>query len=409
MEYQVPAVVVGMNPTALGIVRSLTPHCRSITAIESDRDEPGTRTRLARVHLIDDLADHETLMSELVDLARSFDDRPVLFVSSDEHVIWAARNREALARHFRLVLPSRDVCESLMFKDRFSELAGRLGLPLPRSAFLPTDGLAGHIAVSGLRYPIILKPANKVGAWEAQHLDKAYIVRDPEDAAAVAARARQAVPAVLAQEFLEGDDGHVYFCLYFSAPGLGEPLLFCGRKLLQWPPLRGSTAVCEPAEAPSLEELTRRLFDGLGVEGFASLEVKYDDSGAFKIIEPTIGRVDLQSYVATLNGMNMPLAGYLSACGRIEEARAFGHRVRSDVVWVYESSMWSLLRSRAIDSRSLLALARRPRGYALSSWSDLGVLGAFASGLIGRAARKALGRAPRLGLRLQAPGYGTGG
>jgi D-aspartate ligase len=407
MDYQVPAVVVGMNPTGLGIVRSLTPHCRSITAIESNRDEPGTRTRLARVHLIDDLADHETLMGELVDLARTFDDRPVLFLSSDEHVVWAARNKEALAHHFRLILPSREVCESLMFKDRFDELAVRLGLPLPRSAYLPTDGLPAHIAVSGLRYPVIIKPANKVGAWEAQKLDKAYIVRSSEDAAAVAARARLAVPAVLAQEFLEGDDGHVYFCLYFAAPGLGDPLLFCGRKLLQWPPLRGSTAACEPAEAPSLEALTRELFDGLGVEGFASLEVKYDDQGAFKIIEPTIGRVDLQSYVATLNGMNMPLVAYLTACGRIEEARAFGHRVRSDVVWVYESSMWSLLRSNALDSRSLLALARRPRGYVLSSWSDLGVLGAFAGSLIERAARKMIGLRP--GLRLQASGLGSEG
>jgi predicted ATP-grasp superfamily ATP-dependent carboligase len=401
MQYEVPAVVVGINPTALGIVRSLTPHCRSITAIESNRDEPGTRTRLARVHLVDDLADHETLLAELVDLARTFDDRPVLFLSSDEHVIWASRNREALAAHFRLLLPSREACETLMFKDRFSELAVKQDLPLPRSAFLPTDGLAAHIGVSGLRYPVIVKPATKVGAWENQGLDKAYILRNPEEAAALGARARRAVPAVLAQEYLEGDDGHVYFCLYLGAPGLGAPLTFTGRKLLQWPPLRGSTAACEPAEVPGLEAMTRRLFDGLGVEGFASLEVKYDDSGAFKIIEPTIGRVDLQSYVATLNGMNMPLCAYLAAVGRLDEAQAYGHQMRSDVVWVYEASIWSLLRSHAVDGRSLLGLARRPKGFALGAWSDPGVLGAFAGSVIHRAARKAIGRLRATGYRLQ--------
>jgi predicted ATP-grasp superfamily ATP-dependent carboligase len=389
MEYDVPAVVVGINPTALGIVRSLTPHCRSIIAIESNRAEPGTRTRLARVHLIDDLSDHETLMAELVDLARSFNERPVLFLSSDEHVVWAVRNREALVAHFRLILPSREVCETLMFKDRFSELATREGLPMPRSAFLPTQGLAAHIAVSGLRYPVILKPANKVGAWEHQGLDKAYIVRSASEAAEVAEKASRAVPAVLAQEYLEGGDGQVYFCLYLAGPGLGEPLLFCGRKLLQWPPLRGSTAACEPAEAPGLEAFTAKLFGGLGVEGFASLEVKYDSAGAFKIIEPTIGRVDLQSYVATLNGMNMPLAAYLTAQGRHEEARAFGQRTRADVVWVYEASLWSLFRTHAVDGASLLGLARRPKGYALASWSDPGVLGAFAGAVLERAARKA--------------------
>src|SRR5262247_4098734 len=101
MEYGVPVVVVGINPTALGIVRSLHPHCSTIIAIESNRDEPGTHTRLARVHL-------------LVDLARTFHERPVLFLSSDEHVVWAVRNREGLAAHYRLLLPSRDVCEALM-------------------------------------------------------------------------------------------------------------------------------------------------------------------------------------------------------------------------------------------------------------------------------------------------------
>jgi D-aspartate ligase len=389
MRYDVPAVVVGMNPTALGIVRSLDPHCSSITAIESNRDEPGTRTRLARVHLIDDLSDHETLMAELVDVARTFEERPVLFLSSDEHVVWAVRNREALAAHFRLILPTREVCDTLMWKDRFSELAARENLPMPRSAFLPLEGLSGHIAVSGLHYPVIIKPANKAGAWEQAGLDKAYIVRSSAEANAVAAKAGRAASAVLAQEYLEGEDGQVYFCLYFAAPGLGEPLTFCGRKLLQWPPLRGSTAVCEPAEAPGLEALTRKLFGGLGVEGFASLEVKYDQNGSFKIIEPTIGRVDLQSYVATLNGMNMPLVAYLAAQGRIDEARAFGQRIRSDVVWVYEASMWCLWRTHALAGSSLLGLARRPKGYALASWSDPAVLGAFAGGMIERAARKA--------------------
>jgi D-aspartate ligase len=389
MEYEVAAVVVGLNPTGLGLVRSLHPHCSNIIALESNRDEPGTHTRLARVQMIDDLSDHETLMAELVDLARTFNERPVLFLSSDEHVMWAARNRGALETHFRLLLPPYEVCETLMFKDRFSELAARERYPMPRSAFLPTEGLLGNIAVSGLEYPLILKPANKTGAWEQQGLEKAYIVRNPEEAVRVAEKAGRVVSAVMAQEYLEGEDGQVYFCLYLSAPGLGAPLLFTGRKLLQFPPLRGSTAACEPAEAPGLESLTRKLFDGLGVEGFASLEVKYDNTGAFKIIEPTIGRVDLQSSVATLNGMNMPLASYLAALGRFDEARAFGRQVRSDVVWVYEASMWSLLRTHALGGTSLLGLARRPKGYALASWSDPAVLGAFAGGVIERAARKA--------------------
>ena len=52
------------------------------------------------------------------------------------------------------------------------------------------------------------------------------------------------VDDVLVQEYLEGGDGQIYFCLYLAAPGLSPPVTFVGRKILQWPPLRGSTAAC---------------------------------------------------------------------------------------------------------------------------------------------------------------------
>jgi D-aspartate ligase len=387
-RYEIPAVVVGLNPTALGVVRSLTHHCARLVALESDRSEPGTRTRLATVRLVSDLSDHEALLAELVSLSRGFDERPVLFLSSDEHVLWAVESRAILEHYYRLILPARELCQMLMFRDRFFALAEREGWPVPDSAFLPTADLPRHVDATGLRYPLILKPTNKAGAWERHGLDKAYIVRDAGEAAAVAARAAHVVPAVLAQRYLEGDDSHVYFCLTFFASSLGEPLVFCGRKLLQWPPLRGSTAACEPALVPELAAFSSRLFRRLGVEGFASLEVKYDGAGGFKIIEPTIGRVDLQSYIATLNGVNLPLAAYLVATGCPDEARAFAHRTRSDVAWIYETSLWSLLRTGAVGGSALLDLARRHKGFALSSWSDPHVLGAFAAGKLAATARK---------------------
>jgi D-aspartate ligase len=359
-RYEIPAVVVGLNPTALGVVRSLTHHCARLVALESDRTEPGTRTRLATVRLVDDLCDHEALLAELVSLSRGFDERPVLFLSSDEHVLWAAENRAVLEHYYRLILPSRDLCQTFMFKDRFFALAARERWPVPDSAFVPTTELPRHLEAAGLRYPLILKATSKAGAWERHGLDNAYIVRDAGEAAAVAARAAHVVPALLAQRYVEGADSHVYFCLTFFSSALGEPLLFCGRKLLQWPPLRGSTAACEPALVPDLAEFSSRLFRRLGVQGFASLEVKYDGAGGFKIIEPTIGRVDLQSYLATLNGVNMPLAAYLAAIGCPDEARAFAHRTRSDVAWVEETSLWSLLRGHALAAFAT-ATARRMR------------------------------------------------
>ena len=390
--YETPAVVVGLNPTALGVVRSLAPHCARVVALESDAGQPALHTRLCQVRRLDDLADPDLLLNGLRALAGELDlghgDPPVLFVTTDEHVMWAVERRDELTRHFRLLMPERGVCADLMLKDRFLAMASRQGWPVPKSAFIPLHDLIRSIETAGLRYPVILKPAMKTWAWERSRLAKAFIVNDPDEAGAVVARAAGIVTDLLAQEYLDGDDGQVYFCLYLAAPGLA-PVTFCGRKLLQWPPHRGSTAVCEPVRAPALDAFTRDMFGGLRIDGFASLEVKCAPDGSFRIIEPTIGRVDLQSSIATLNGMNMPLVAYLATLGRSEEARVFAQPVRHDVAWMHEPALWNLWRAHAIDRATLLALARREKGFALASWTDPFVLGALAGQKLGAVAKRA--------------------
>jgi predicted ATP-grasp superfamily ATP-dependent carboligase len=273
-------------------------------------------------------------------------------------------------------MPDARTCDMLMFKDQFIRFAQEEGYPVPKSAYLSLTDLPRGVKAAGFELPVIVKPANKSGAWERKLTNKAYIIRREEDWAAMAA-ADGVVESVLVQEYIEGGDDSVYFCLYFDAPGMSEPIVFTGRKLLQWPPSRGSTAVCEPVDAPDLERLTRRLFQSLGVHGFCSLEVKYRRDGTFRIIEPTVGRPDLQSYVATLNGVNMPLAAYLALTGRPTEAQACVQKSPRDVVWIYESSLLNLIRQRAIPRSMLYHLARRRRGYVLASLSDPGVFGSF--------------------------------
>ncbi len=384
-----PAVVVGLTPTALGLVRSVAPYCSQVIALESNMDEPGIGTRMCKVRMVPSLQDHAALLDQLVALAATMPARPVLFLTTDEHVLWAAGPaRAVLEAHYHLLLPPAPVCEDLMFKERFLALAAREGWPVPKGGFLPVDGLTDAIRREGLRFPVILKPSIKTSAWERRGLSKAYIVQTPDEAQAVVRLAQGAVDHLLAQEYLEGADDQVNFCLYLAVPGL-EPLAFSGRKLLQWPPLRGSTAVCEPVDAPELETFTREMFGRLGVQGFASLEVKYGADGKFVIIEPTIGRVDLQSPVAALNGMNMPLVAYLGALGRPEEARPFAQRIRRDVLWVNESSVWNLVRSHAIGPAALWNLAVRNKGFALSSWADPGVLRSFAQSKLESGTRRA--------------------
>ena len=69
------------------------------------------------------------------------------------------------------------------------------------------------------------------------------------------------------------------------------------------------------AEA-ELSALTDRFFDTVGFAGIGSMEYKRDArDGCFYMVEPTVGRTDYQEEIATLNGVNIPLAAYLGELG----------------------------------------------------------------------------------------------
>jgi hypothetical protein len=80
----------------------------------------------------------------------------------------------------------------------------------------------------------------------------------------------------------------------------------------------GGTASCIPAPDAhaELETLTTQFFAAVGFVGMGSMEYKRDPrDGRFYVVEPTVGRTDYQEEIATLNGVNIPLAAYLSELG----------------------------------------------------------------------------------------------
>jgi predicted ATP-grasp superfamily ATP-dependent carboligase len=126
------------------------------------------------------------------------------------------------------------------------------------------------------------------------------------------------MPDVVVQEWTEGPDSSIYFCLqYIDAQG-EVTASFTGHKVRSWPPQVGGTASCAPAPEAhaALSALTTKFFRDAGVTGMAAMEYKRDArTGAFRMVEPTVGRTDYQAEVATLNGVNLPHAAYCGALG----------------------------------------------------------------------------------------------
>src|SRR5207302_11116288 len=129
---------------------------------------------------------------------------------------------------------------------------------------------------------------------------------------------RGAVSRVTVQQWIEGEDSEVFFCLQYRNLA-GAVASFAGRKLCQWPPFVGGTASCVPAperESAELKRLTDSFFFAVGFIGMGSMEYKRDRrDGLFYMVEPTVGRTDYQEEIATLNGVNIPFAAFQTELG----------------------------------------------------------------------------------------------
>lgn len=222
--------------------------------------------RLTRVPGLDALCD------ALLEVRAAGADRPPLFVDNDRMMRVLQPRVIELRRRFRIVDPVGDA-EHLMDKSFQVAAAARAGIAVPRTWFpagwpeLAAIGAETHRRLiakpSASRFPPGTPPPFKV------------LLAD--DAAQLAAALRRCVatPAdVLVQEYIEGDDSHVYGTLAYRAINSGALLALSIRKHRQTVPGAGIMAVGQVVDVPELRELTARLMRAIDYRGTMHLELK---------------------------------------------------------------------------------------------------------------------------------------
>lgn len=316
MAAETPAVVLGAGANGLGVARSLARERVPVWLLDSDVRRPEMQTRKAKPVVVCALHGEE-LVEELVrwGSARFFGLRPVLFLTQEESVKTVSHHRDRLSALYRFSLPPIDVLDTLLHKQGFQRLAESLGSPIPR--LVHVHALADLPAIENLHYPVVIKPGERNTAYGEQ-FKKAYRVDSALEASALIRRILPVLADVVVQEWIDGPDSNIYFCLQYLDREGRVAASFTGRKIRSWPPQVGGTASCVPAPDvhAELSVMTARFFQAVGVVGMASMEYKRDSrSGEFRMVEPTVGRTDYQEEVATLNGVNVPYAGWCAELG----------------------------------------------------------------------------------------------
>jgi predicted ATP-grasp superfamily ATP-dependent carboligase len=354
---QTGAVVVGGELGGLGMVRSLVGQGMPVTVVDTTLARPACWSRQVRSHRVRSLVGR-TLVEDLVALGQGFSAPPVLLLTDEDAVHAVSEYRDELAPWYRLRLPADPQVKMLSSKAEFHRFAETHDFPVPRTCILASQ--FDLPLLDTLRYPCVLKPDDK---RQALNGSKERALRaDTLEHARAHARAMLRTPGgIVAQEWIEGAESNIYFTLFYRGKGGETVAAFTGRKLACWPPDVGSTAVCVAAPLADvvLAPMTLDFAARAGFDGMGSMEYKWDDiHERFVMIEPTVGRCDWQEEIATLCGVNIPLAACRHELGLPALA----------AVPVAEDAVWRATFIRGAPSGLMPANARVHDGYF--RWND---------------------------------------
>lgn len=308
------ALVVGEELSALGAVRSLTAAGVPCFVTVSDSRRDTMRSRYGIKVPIGSYVD-EALLDPLEELARRLAMPVVLLPTNDDAAATISRHRDRLADRFRFCLPPHDLLSAMARKKDFQDRAEALGCPVPRAVHL--TGADDLPTIAGLTFPCIVKPGCRNHAYDARFA-KAYLMDQAGPAVTLVRRLLDTLPDIMVQEYIAGPNENIYFCLQYRDAHGRVPASFTGRKLRSLPPDRGITASCiaAPEMAEELDSLTERFFGATGAVGLCSMEFKLDANRArVLMVEPTVGRINWQEEIATLNGVNLPYVAWRDLAG----------------------------------------------------------------------------------------------
>ncbi len=373
-----PALVVGNSVNALGVVRSLGQEKIPVIWVTSNPRSVGLVSRFAKTIIIFPDVYYEGFIPSLKMLGNFFLTKPVLFLTHDFQVKLVSLHDNGLSKFYRFTFPPRTIVDNLLSKENFSQIANQENLLIPSTHFIRDfSALEQYISSVRENESYVVKPFEKNDAFE-DAFGKALRIRGKKHWEKFQERFEKVNCAILIQRWITGGDHHIWFCLVVFNQQSECVLSFSGKKLKQYKPEIGSTASAEKRNSPEVVNATLQFFKSIKFSGMGSMEFKYcEDDNRFYAIEPTVGRTNLQSEVATVNECNLVAAYYWGLVGKSGEQEVCIQKSESSKtnrVWMRFGadikSSWFHLREGHITKKEWLQSYLRPISFAVFRMND---------------------------------------
>ena len=394
------AMVLGMSPNGLAIVRDLGRHGVPVVAFDSVPGlpifaegsaprvvtgqsrklprgaPPALASRYCRPVILPPLAEQpQAWVAALLDAAKGQTARGVVYPAGDQYALFLSQHRQVLEPHYHLVIPRDEIVQSLPDKERLYEASRRVGVATAFTLFPKCEAdlaaLNGHV-----RYPCIVKPVRSylwAGCSANPYKTQKLVMIHSLDQLLPVFRTVQALGLeVMIQEFIPGAVEDLYGVVaYFN--WRGEPQChYVARKVRQVPADFGVASVIQTVDDPSCAEFGLTFLKGIGYQGIGHVEIKKDArDGSWKFIEANT-RPILYGALGSAAGLNMPYLAYRELIGAPLPAPK-GYR--AGVRWVDFESDYQTYRiyrraGRLTRASWLWSLVNGPNVGAYFAWDD---------------------------------------
>jgi predicted ATP-grasp superfamily ATP-dependent carboligase len=299
----------------VSLVRPLGEAGVPVVAVVDDPRAGVRRSRHVRQTVVvpDLVTAPEAVVLELVRYGAAQPTPPVLFYEGDHDLMIASRWREALARHFRFVIPDARLVEDLVDKLRFAALAERLGLPVPATRTVGRADAGREPLRDWRRFPCIVKPS--VRTYRLHQT----VLRGPQKAIRLETRPEldALLPVLQAhgsgfvvQEAIPGGEDRILSYHAYVRPGGEVAGEFTGRKIRTFPRTYGLSTYIEITDDADVKRLGREILARMAFHGVMKLDFKQDaGSGRLYLLEAN-PRFSLWHHPGARAGVNLPLLVY---------------------------------------------------------------------------------------------------
>lgn len=255
----------------------------------------------------------------LITWADELDEKPVLFISSDEHCVVVNSNADRLRDHIAYPYLDEETMARCINKHVMFRAARAAGVPVPATVFVSSPSDAGE-ALETMRYPAVVKPASWVqhdsgvcrrnSSFIPAFGQKAVRAVCRQDLEPVLNRALSLEETVVVQQEIVGDCSGIWgVSLYANSAGdiwISHSL----QKTRQYPSDFGTGSCMTPQSEPVITQLSTDLVRAVSFQGIAEIEFKrHEDTGDYYLMEIN-PRPGTWITASSVNGVNTPFIAY---------------------------------------------------------------------------------------------------